>query len=134
MSFNECFRCVELAVNSDGISSVAWPPKEFVWFEMEVGVGGGSGDFLPDYRRQLAMMKGSCVKHFFPRVRHPTVKGYIDPNRCFDPVSIMLFVLPVRASYVLSAQSGINKLPIIPRNVFWAKGRVSNYFEEFFET
>jgi hypothetical protein len=101
---------------------------------MEVGMGGGSGDFLPDYGHQLAMMKDSRFELLLPRMQHSFVKRNLDLDWRFDPASTTLFVLPafliIQALAALSAQLSINKSPIPACNILRTKIWVSNYLEE----
>ena len=105
-------------MNSNWFCSIIWLPKEFIRSEMEVQVGRGSGDLLPDHRHQPAMMKDSCIKLFWPWVLHLSVKGNIDLDWGFHQVSVILLVLPAiqvcifRVLTVLSTQLSINTAPI----------------------
>jgi len=115
-----------------------WPPKEFVRFEMKMGMGGGSGDFLPDHRHQPAMMEESSVKLFWPRMQHSMMKWDINLDWRFDPAFAVLFIQPlvvpiIRVLEALSDQLGINTLPLLAHNILWTKGRVSDYLKETLE-
>jgi hypothetical protein len=137
VGLKERFRCVKFAMNPDRLSSFMWPPKNFVRFEMKMGMGGRSSNLLPDHRHQPAMMKDSRVKLFWPRMQHPFVKRDVNLDWRFDPVSAILFTRPVvpiiRILEALSTQLGINELPILGHNILWTKGRVSDYLKEILE-
>ena len=104
---------------------------------MEVGVGGGSGYFLPDHRHQPVMVKDARIEYLLPWVQRSFVKRNVDLDWRFDPVSTALFVLPtiliIWALTALSTQVSINSSPIIACNVLQAKVWVSNYLEEVLE-
>jgi hypothetical protein len=104
---------------------------------MEVGVGRGLSDFLPDHGHQPVMVKDSHIEYLLPWVQHPFVKRDINLDWCFDPVSTTWFIFPTIpttwALVVLSTQVGINSLPIIACNVLWMKVWVFNYLEEVLE-
>ena len=82
------------------------------------------------------MMKDSRVELFCPWVLHLSVKGNIDLDWGFHPVSVILLVLPtiqVRIFEVLtalSAQLSINTSPIIASDILGMKLWVSNNLEE----
>ena len=82
-------------MDSDRLRSFMWLPEEGIWFEMEVGVGGRSCDFLPNHRNKLAMVKNSCVELLLPRMQHSFVERNIDLDWCFGPVSATMFVFPI---------------------------------------
>jgi hypothetical protein len=133
----ECFRHVELATNSDGLGSIMWLPKKFIRFKMEVGVGRGLSDFLPDHRHQPVMMKDSRIEYLLPWVQHSFVKRDLDLDWHFDPVSTARFVFPTIlttwALAVLSTQVSINGSSVITCNILQTKVWVSNYLEEVLE-
>ena len=137
MSFQKCIRRVELAINSDGLSGIIWLPKKFIRFKMKVRVGGKPGDFLSNHSCQFAMMKDASIKISFSRMGHSFVERDADLDRCFDPVPIIVFIHPVvfinGALVALSTQLSINTPPITACNIFWTKGRVSNYINEMLE-
>ena len=81
-------------------------------------------------------MKDSHVKLFWPWVLHSSVKGNIDLDWGFHPVSVILLVLPAiqvcifQVLTVLSTQLSINMAPIIARDILGTKLWVSNNLEE----
>ena len=81
-------------------------------------------------------MKDSRVELFWPWVLHSSVKGNIDLDWGFHPVSIILLVLPAiqvcifRVLTALSAQLSINTAPIIASDILGMKLWVSNNLEE----
>ena len=96
-----------------------------------------TGDFLSDYRCQLAVIKNSHIKVFWPWMTHSFVERDTNLDGSFDPVSIILLVGPavpiIWALAVISTQLCTNTLPIIACNVFSVKGRVSNYLKKLLE-
>jgi len=78
MSLDERLQHIELAMNLDWLNIILLLPKEFVEFEMEMGVDGGLGDLLPDHGRQLAMMKDACIEFFLPQVQSSFIKRDFD--------------------------------------------------------
>jgi len=142
MSLDECLRRIELAVNSDQLNIVLLLPKEFVGFEMEMGVDGGLGNLLPDHGHQLAMMKDACIKFFLPRVQSSFMKRDFDFDWSFDPASqcAIPFIFPAVLVDALTAlpthlptQLSIYKPPILACDILQMKFRMSNYLEKILE-
>ena len=83
------------------------------------------------------MIKDSRVKVFWPWMRHSFVERDANLDGSFNPVSIILLVDPavpiIGALAAISTQLRINTPPIIACDVFWVKGRVSNYLKEALE-
>ena len=83
------------------------------------------------------MIKDTCVKLFWPWMRRSFVERDANPDGCFDPVSVILLVDPavpvIWALTAISTQLGIDTSPIIACDVFWVKGRVSNYLKKTLE-
>ena len=83
------------------------------------------------------MIKDSRIKLFWSWMRRSFVERDTNLDGCFDPVSIILLVDPavpvIWALAVISTQLGINTSPIIACNVFWVKGRVSDYLKKALE-
>ena len=105
---------------------------------MQVGVGRGPGDFLPNNGCQLAMMKNPRIELFLARVHRSFMKRNVDFDWGCNPAPRpILFVLPaillIQALATLSAQPGVYKSPIVACNILWAKVWMSNYFEEILE-
>ena len=138
VSLDKCLWCEQFTVYSDRFSSFTWLPKETVRFKMEVRVCGGSGEFISDYRRQLAMVEGACIELFWPWIQHSFMKRDIDFDWGFDPVpnSVILHVLPtifVQSFAVFPAQLGINSSPVLPSDVLRVKFGMSNDLNEILE-
>src|ERR1700733_14302234 len=119
-------------MNSNWFRSIIWLPKEFIRFKVKVRVGRGSGDLLPDHRHQPVMVKDSHVKLFWPWVLHSSVKGNINLDWGFHPVSVTLLILPAikihifQGLTVLSAQLSINMVPILTSDILRMKLWVSD--------
>lgn len=99
---------------------------------------GGSGEFISDYRCQLAVVEGACIEFFWSWMEHSIMKGNFDFDWGFDPVpdSIILHVLPiifVQAMAVFRTQVGIDSLPVVPSNLLGPKFRMSNYLNKILE-
>jgi hypothetical protein len=139
MSLDERLRCEQFAVNSDRLSAFIGLPKEFVGFEMEVCMRGGSCDLLSDQRRQPTMMKGTRIELFLPRMPHPLMEWNVDFNWRFNPgpESTVLCVLPttlhVRDLGVFPTQFSIDGLPLFASNILWTEVWVTNYLEKILE-
>jgi len=125
-------------MNSDRLNIILLLPKEFVGFEMEMGVDGGLGNLLPNHGRQLVMMKDACIEFFLPWVQSSCIKRDFDFDWSFDPASqcAILFIFPAVLVDILTAlptQLSIYKLPILARDILQMKFWMSNYLEKILE-
>jgi hypothetical protein len=83
------------------------------------------------------MIKDPRVKVFWPWMRYSFVERDANLDGGFDPVPVILLVDPavpiIWALAVIATQLCINTSPIIARDIFWVKGRVSNYLKKALE-
>jgi hypothetical protein len=81
------------------------------------------------------VVKDSRIELLLPGMQHSFVERNLDLNWRPDPVSVTSFVFPTildsRAiTPLLSAQSCINKPPILASNILWPKIWMPNYLYE----
>ena len=85
---------------------------------MEVWVARGTHNFLPNNQHQLVVVQGSHIRLLLPWMRRPFVEGDPDLDWGFNPVTIILFILPALIvqgiAQPISTQLCINKPPVCP--------------------
>src|ERR1700679_2489964 len=91
-------------------------------------------NFLPYHRHELAVMESSSVKLLLPWIQRPPVEWDLNLDWGFNPVTIILFVLPIfiiqGVAGPISIQLRINKAPVCPRNILRLKAWMSNNLDE----